>query len=166
VRLLDDVNNSPVEVATRRLEACNASRRWIAAMLDARPFTGVESLLTTAEQVARTLDWDDVCEALDAHPRIGDRAAGDSREAGWSRDEQSSVGGADDATRAALADGNAAYEQRFGHVFLIRAAGRAPEEMLAELRRRLANDPAAEQAEVTGQLAEITRLRLRKLVAG
>ena len=35
--------------------------------------------------------------------------------------------------RAALVDGNRAYEERFGHVFLIRAAGRTPEEMLAEL---------------------------------
>jgi 2-oxo-4-hydroxy-4-carboxy-5-ureidoimidazoline decarboxylase len=50
-------------------------------------------------------------------------------------------------------------------VFLIRASGRTPEEMLAELRRRLANDEDTERAEVTGQLAEITALRVRELVS-
>jgi 2-oxo-4-hydroxy-4-carboxy-5-ureidoimidazoline decarboxylase len=72
---------------------------------------------------------------------------------------------ADDDVRAALLEGNRAYEERFGHVFLIRAAGRSPGEMLAELRRRLADDEAAERAEVTEQLAQITGLRVRGLVA-
>jgi 2-oxo-4-hydroxy-4-carboxy-5-ureidoimidazoline decarboxylase len=49
-------------------------------------------------------------------------------------------------------------------VFLIRAAGRSPEEMLAELRRRLDNDEDAERAEVTEQLAQITGLRVRAMV--
>jgi 2-oxo-4-hydroxy-4-carboxy-5-ureidoimidazoline decarboxylase len=57
-------------------------------------------------------------------------------------------------------------ERRFGHVFLIRAAGRSAGEMLVELRRRLDNDDARERTEVTDQLAQITRLRLETLLAG
>jgi 2-oxo-4-hydroxy-4-carboxy-5-ureidoimidazoline decarboxylase len=72
---------------------------------------------------------------------------------------------ADAATRAALIEGNRAYEDRFGHVFLIRAAGRSPEEMLSELRRRLAHDAEAERAEATEQLAQITGLRVKGLVS-
>ena len=72
---------------------------------------------------------------------------------------------ADAATRAALVDGNHAYEERFGHVFLIRAAGRSAAEMLDELRRRLGNDDAAERAETTEQLAQITARRVRGLVS-
>ena len=75
------------------------------------------------------------------------------------------MGGADDDVRAALVDGNRAYEEQFGHVFLIRAAGRSPQEMLAELHRRLGNDEETERAEVTAQLAEITALRVRGLVS-
>ena len=71
---------------------------------------------------------------------------------------------ADDATRAALAEGNRAYEERFGHVFLIRASGRSPAEMLGELRRRLGNDEETERRETTRQLAQITALRVRGLV--
>ena len=52
----------------------------------------------------------------------------------------------------------------FGHVFLIRAAGRSAAEMLAELRRRLGNDPATERREVVDQLAQITRLRVERLL--
>ncbi len=51
-------------------------------------------------------------------------------------------------------------------MFLIRAAGRGPDEILAELPRRLGNDPAAERVGTTTQLAEITRLRVDRLVAG
>jgi 2-oxo-4-hydroxy-4-carboxy-5-ureidoimidazoline decarboxylase len=38
--------------------------------------------------------------------------------------------------------------------------------MLAELQRRLGNDEARERAEVTEQLAQITRLRVERLLAG
>ena len=74
------------------------------------------------------------------------------------------MGGADHDTRAALVEGNRAYEERFGHVYLIRAAGRSPVEIVTELRRRLANDEDAERAEVVEQLAQITELRVRGLV--
>jgi 2-oxo-4-hydroxy-4-carboxy-5-ureidoimidazoline decarboxylase len=104
--------------------------------------------------------------ALAAHPRIGDRVEGSSSEAESSRREQSSMDDADAATRDALIEGNKAYEERFDHVFLIRASGRAPAEMLAELRRRLDNDPETEQAEVIEQLAQITGLRVKALVSG
>jgi len=115
--------------------------------------------------VARALPWDEVSIALAAHPRIGDRVEGSSSESEASRREQSSMSDADAATRAALVDGNRAYEERFGHVFLIRAAGRSPDEMLGELRRRLDNDDEAEQAEATEQLAQITALRVKGLVS-
>jgi 2-oxo-4-hydroxy-4-carboxy-5-ureidoimidazoline decarboxylase len=49
-------------------------------------------------------------------------------------------------------------------VFLIRASGRSPEEMLAELNRRLDSDEETERAEVTEQLAQITGIRVRGLV--
>ncbi len=66
--------------------------------------------------------------------------------------------------RQALEDGNRRYEERFDHVFLIRASGRSPEEMLAELERRLGNDPATEAREVVEQLTQITRLRVEGLL--
>jgi 2-oxo-4-hydroxy-4-carboxy-5-ureidoimidazoline decarboxylase len=164
VRLFEELNRGAIDQAAEHLAACNASRRWIDGVLAQRPYENVEQLLTSAEKGARALEWKDVREALDAHPRIGDKAAGDNLEASWSRTEQASVGAADSGLQKALADGNTDYERRFGHVFLIRAAGRSPDEMLAELSRRLTNDEHTERAEVTEQLAQITRLRLERLL--
>src|SRR5699024_10303639 len=59
-----------------------------------------------------------------------------------------------------LAAGSAAYEERFDRVFLIRAAGRSPEEVLSELERRMDNSDADETAEVGEQLIQIAALRL------
>ena len=70
------------------------------------------------------------------------------------------------ATLDALAVENRQYEERFGHVFLIRASGRSGEEILSELRRRMKNDLAMELAEARRELAQIVDLRLSELVSG
>ena len=163
---LDVVNGLPDEDAAEQLRACNASPRWIEQVLAHRPYADLDTVLDTAEKAARDLDWSEVRQALDAHPRIGQRADGGSTEAQWSRREQSAVGTSDARTQELLRAGNAEYERRFGHVFLIRAAGRSAEEMLTELDRRLGNDESRERAEVTEQLAQITRLRVQSLLAG
>lgn len=162
---LDDVNDGPEETAAELLRTCNAAPRFVADVLAGRPYPDADALVARAEEVARALPWDEVTRALAAHPRIGDRVEGSSAEAQASRREQSSMSDADAEVRAALVEGNRAYEQRFDHVFLIRAAGRSPEEMLAELRRRLRNDDDTERAEVTEQLAQITALRLKGLLS-
>ena len=106
------------------------------------------------------LTWDDIVESMNAHPRIGDRV----RTGGWSAAEQSGAASAGDAVRQALADGNLAYEERFGHVFLICATGLSGQDMLDQLRARLGHDPEAERAVVREELLKITRLRLTKLL--
>ena len=162
---LDDFNDGPADQAVQALRACNAAPRFAAEVAAGRPYRDAETLVARAEEVSRALPWDDVAIALAAHPRIGDRVAGSSAEAESSRREQSSMNDADAATRDALLEGNRAYEERFDHVFLIRASGRSPEEMLTELTRRLDNDEDAERAEVTEQLAQITALRVRGLIS-
>lgn len=154
-------NVLPRAEAEAELLTCCASRRWAAAVAAGRPYASAEDLLAAGVAAVRDLDWPDVQEALAAHPRIGERPRGGGRESSWSRAEQSGVG---DADRAAFAEGNAAYEERFGHVFLICASGRGAGEMLAELRERMANDPPAERAVVQGELAKIAGLRLSRLV--
>jgi len=160
---LDRFNAAP-EVAAA-LHACNAAPRFAADVAAGRPYPSVEALVARAEEVSRSLDWAEVADALAAHPRIGDRMQGTSAEATASRREQSSMDDADARVREAIVAGNQAYEERFDTVFLIRAAGRSPAEMLAELRRRLDNDEQAERAEVVEQLAQITGLRVRGLVS-
>ena len=162
---LDDFNAESADRAVQALRACNAAPRFAAAVVAGRPYPDVDALVARAEEVVRGLPWEEVELAISVHPRIGEQPEGSSPEAEASRREQGAVGSADDATRTALAEGNRAYEERFDHVFLIRAADRSPEDVLAELGRRLDNDEETERAEVTGQLAEITALRVRELVS-
>jgi 2-oxo-4-hydroxy-4-carboxy-5-ureidoimidazoline decarboxylase len=141
---------------------CCASRRWAAEMVARLPYRTVGELAAESTAVFAKLDWADILEALDAHPRIGDRAAGANREAAWSRAEQAAATGAD-GTADELRQANADYEDRFGHVFLICATGLSAETILAHARRRLANDDAAERTEVRQALHDIAALRLAKL---
>jgi 2-oxo-4-hydroxy-4-carboxy-5-ureidoimidazoline decarboxylase len=157
-------NAEPVEQVEDVLQAINAAPRFATEVAVGRPYPDVDTLVRRAEQISRSLPWEEVAIALTAHPRIGDRVSGASAEARSSRREQNGMATAAAELRAAVLAGNRAYEQRFHHVFLIRAAGRSAEEMLAELRRRLANGVDAERTEVTDQLAEITGLRLRRLM--
>jgi 2-oxo-4-hydroxy-4-carboxy-5-ureidoimidazoline decarboxylase len=129
-----------------------------------RPYADYAALVAKAGASAAQLSDAELADALDRHPRIGERA-GAGHDAEFSSREQAQVDHGDAAVIAALAEGNRAYEERFDRAFLVRAAGRSPEELLAELRRRLANDEETERAEVTGQLAEITALRVRELVS-
>ncbi|HEY7146393.1 MAG TPA: 2-oxo-4-hydroxy-4-carboxy-5-ureidoimidazoline decarboxylase [Streptosporangiaceae bacterium] len=93
----------------------------------------------------------------------GERAAGER--AGWSEREQAGVDTADEALMRALADGNRAYEQRFGHIYLACATGRTGRELLALLTERLGNDPAAEWRVVAAELEKINQIRLRQLIS-
>ncbi|MCO7219465.1 2-oxo-4-hydroxy-4-carboxy-5-ureidoimidazoline decarboxylase [Klenkia sp. PcliD-1-E] len=162
---LASFNTAPDDEVTTALRSCNAAGPFAPAVASGRPYPSVDALVDRAGEVSRSLPWDAVAQALAAHPRIGDRVPGDSAEASSSRREQASMTGAGDDVRAAILAGNRDYEARFDHVFLVRAAGRSPEDMLAELRRRLAHTRDQERPEVVEQLAQITELRVRTLVA-
>lgn len=146
------------------LTAALDSPRFVAEVLAEAPYASTAALLAAAARVGATLSAGELSEALAAHPRIGERPAGTGTSAELSRREQAaSDADPDPALAAALAEGNAEYEHRFGRVFLIRAAGRSRAEILAELRRRLDNPPDAELAETGAQLVEIAQLRLAAL---
>ncbi|GII59950.1 hypothetical protein Skr01_00350 [Sphaerisporangium krabiense] len=152
--------------AERELLACCGSRAFARAVAAGRPYGDEAALTAAAEAAVRALSWPDVLEALAAHPRVGERPGGPSREASWSREEQSGAAGADRRVLAGLAAGNARYEERFGHVYLVCATGLTAAAMLERLEARLGNDAEAERAVVTEELAAITRLRVARLAAG
>lgn len=129
-----------------------------------RPYADVDELLATAREAADPFTPAELEAALAHHPRIGDRASGSSSEAALSRSEQAELTLDDDIQRR-LAEGNRAYEERFDRVFLIRAAGRSSEEILAQLETRLSNDTQTENAIVADQLRQIAVLRLTALLS-
>ena len=82
-------------------------------------------------------------QALARHPRIGERADAAQHDAEHSTREQAGVDRGDADVVRALEEGNRAYEERFGRVFIVRAAGRSGPEILEHLRHRLENSDDA-----------------------
>lgn len=160
---LTEFNQLSVEQAQAALAHCVAITRWQQAVTAARPYASPQALYQQARLLAEQWDRHDFMQALTAHPRIGERASGEGKEAALSRQEQAAVG-EEAELQQALRHANGEYEQRFGHLFLIRARGRSGEEILSELRRRLSNTPAEETEEALAQLREITLLRLEESI--
>jgi OHCU decarboxylase len=131
------------------------SREWARAMEDARPFESIEEAHEAAWECWSNLSHENRLEAFAAHPRIGERS-----ESAWSKQEQSGVHG-EDATKL-LIEGSK-YEERFKHVFLICATGKGATEILAALKKRMANSPEQEFEIACEEQAKIIRLRMEKL---
>jgi 2-oxo-4-hydroxy-4-carboxy-5-ureidoimidazoline decarboxylase len=159
---LEALNAAPDETLRAALSACCAARSWGSALIASRPYRDEAALFATSDAATLALDDAGLAEALAGHPRIGDRT-GDGHGA-WSRQEQAGVSGADDDVIAQLAAANAAYEELFGHVYLVCATGKSAAELLAICQARLSNDPVTEHGVVLDELAKINRLRLDKLL--
>jgi 2-oxo-4-hydroxy-4-carboxy-5-ureidoimidazoline decarboxylase len=144
----------PVETTREVLLGCLSVPRWADDVLAGQPYADEQALLEAADQAARELTDEELEQALSGHPRIGEHGGAQSQQ------EQSGVDSSSGDTAERLARGNAAYEERFDRVFLIRAAGRDAEEILAELERRLQNDDETERAETVDNLRQIALLRL------
>jgi allantoicase len=144
-----------------------AAPAWIDRMVSARPFGKPADVFAASDAAADALGGDDWLEAFRHHPRIGERQAEGTQSdvaQGWSAREQSGVQDAAAADVTALAEGNREYERRFGHVFIVCAAGRSARDMLSDLRTRLQNDASTELKTAAAEQRKITRLRLEKVL--
>lgn len=142
------------------LAVCLHVPRWVDDVAERAPYSSLAELAEAARAAATPLAPAEVDQALSTHPRIGEKAKGEGRGAALSKAEQASSASDDPELDRALADGNRAYEEQFGRIFLIRAAGRSRAEILAELNRRLTLDPDTELAVVGEELRDIALLRI------
>jgi 2-oxo-4-hydroxy-4-carboxy-5-ureidoimidazoline decarboxylase len=163
--LLEDFNRTDAAAAASVVGVWAAIPAWVDAVVAGRPYSSVDALAEHAATLAAGWTSEDLDAALAHHPRIGQRPSGAGAGSAASRREQAAMTDAAADVTAAIGAGNTAYEERFGRVFLIRAAGRSPQEILAELERRRRNDDETESGEALGQLAEIAMLRLRGSVS-
>lgn len=158
--IAERVNEASPAQFDRVLALCIDVPRWMSAMAGGRPFSDDDAVRRAVFSAAEPFTVAEIDAALRVHPRIGERPEGNDGHAARARGEQSGVDVAQSDVRARLRDGNLAYEKRFGHVFLVRAAGRGATEILAALTERLRNDPVVELRVVEHELREIAALRL------
>lgn len=131
------------------LEACVHIPTWVSELIQKRPYSSKEQLYQAAGEQACTWQWSEISEALSKHPRIGEKKAAavlSGKEQQFSQREQAQIE-TNAVLQLALYQGNLDYELKFGHIFLIRAAGRSGQQILSELQRRLVNTVEQEQTE-------------------
>ncbi|HMP73462.1 MAG TPA: 2-oxo-4-hydroxy-4-carboxy-5-ureidoimidazoline decarboxylase [Kiritimatiellia bacterium] len=165
---LDELNALTVQAALPELIKCCGSQRWAKAMCAARPFVSVDALHTAADGIWNGLSVEDWREAFTHHPKIGDIDSLRKKfatTADWASGEQSGVNQANEETLRGLAEGNRAYEETFGYIFIVCATGKSAGEMLEMLRSRLSNPPDLEIRVAGAEQQKITRIRLDKLLS-
>lgn len=139
-------------------EAC-ASTTWARRLLAGRPYATADALYAASDAATAELTATDLDEAMAGHPPIGRPRPGDPASAR----EQSGMTGAPDALKAEMLELNLAYQEKFGHVFLICATGRTGEQMRDAVRERLGKAPEREREIVRTELGKINRIRLARL---
>lgn len=153
---LSRLNGAAPGAAEEALLACCGSRRWAIRIAAHRPYPDVESLLAAASEASYDMSHRDLSEALAdescmPQPLLGMRAPGSA------------------AAHTALQAAHAAYEARFGHVFVVCLDDCPPEEMLdtvlTSIRARLGNDPDEERSTTAEELRRIALSRLTHLVS-
>ncbi|MDT9682780.1 2-oxo-4-hydroxy-4-carboxy-5-ureidoimidazoline decarboxylase [Streptomyces sp. TRM76323] len=153
-------NTSADSDALAALHEVCASSAWGSKLLAQRPYATAEALLLASDAATAELSAEDLAEAMAGHPPIGRPKPGDPTSAR----EQRGMAGASEELRAEMLELNLAYQEKFGHVFLICATGRTGEQMRDALRERIANTPERERGIVRAELGKINRIRLTRLV--
>jgi 2-oxo-4-hydroxy-4-carboxy-5-ureidoimidazoline decarboxylase len=158
---------APLDLSDRALReglaTCLAVPRWVDDVAAGAPYASLDDLLDAAGLAATPLSPEEVDQALADHPRIGEPPAGGSAAGALSADEQSASASDDAELAAQLAAGNRAYEEKFGRIFLIRAAGRSRAEILEDLHRRLELEPDAEIKVAAAELRDIALRRVTRV---
>ncbi|MCE7078638.1 2-oxo-4-hydroxy-4-carboxy-5-ureidoimidazoline decarboxylase [Streptomyces sp. ST2-7A] len=150
------LNAADTATAEALLLPCCGSRRWARRVAEHRPYGDLGALLAAGDEASYDLTPADLAEALAAEPR----------------DAASLRVGADaeGAARTALHAALTAYEECFGHGFVLHLDPRRPEEWLdltlTALRTRLSGDPETEREDSAEQLRRLTRARLEHLAGG
>lgn len=140
-------------------EAC-AATAWVRRLLSARPYATAQDLYAASDAAMAELTAADLAEAMAGHPPIGRPKEGDPTSAR----EQRGMAGASDELRAEMLELNLAYQDRFGHVFLICATGLSAEQMRDAVKERIGHAPEQEREIVRTELGKINRIRLARLV--
>ncbi|WP_436739564.1 2-oxo-4-hydroxy-4-carboxy-5-ureidoimidazoline decarboxylase [Streptomyces sp. BBFR102] len=158
---LAQFNALPREAAATALAEVCAARDWAVALAEGRPYTTPEALYAASDEALARLDDQGLDQAMDGHPPIGRPKPGDPA----SSREQRGMADAAEGLKAEMLELNLAYQERFGHVFLICATGLDGKQLRDALATRLENTPEHERENARSELVKINRIRLGRLLA-
>lgn len=144
-------NTAPAADVESALLDCFGSHRWAQRLAAHRPYPDLDALLAAADEAGYDLSLTERAEALAAEvsPALAPDAA--------------------PSAHLALAAAHAAYESKFGHVFVICLDGvrpaEHPDQVLAGIRTRLGHDPDQERVVAADEMRRLARGRIIGLVS-
>ena len=157
-----------IEKKRELLRQCCNSSAWVDKMLTVFPVEDLVDLMEDAEEKWYECKEEDWKEAFSQHPKIGDIDSLNKKftsTAKWASEEQSGVNNTSERILQQLADGNKAYEKKFGYIFIVSAMAKSAEAILNLLQSRFLNSPEEEIKIAMEEQNMITKLRLEKLFA-
>ena len=163
IRLLELNSSDPSTLKSLFKQVCH-SDAWAEAMSQSGPFTDLEDLLKKGEAQWSKCGEADWRQAIDGHPRIGEKQEGKSLAAQWSKGEQSQATAPEGTTMEKLKNVQDQYYEKFGFIFLICATGKSKSEILSAAEIRLGNNETEELKNVAQEQGQIIQLRLEKLL--
>ncbi|EKX51371.1 hypothetical protein GUITHDRAFT_102642 [Guillardia theta CCMP2712] len=134
-------------------------------MTESRPFSSPDDMKLTSDRIWSGSSREDILEAFEAHPRIGDKKGAEQHGGKWASNEQKGMDSASNDIARAMMKGNAEYEARMGFRYIVCATGKSAEEMLQILKMRVNNAPDEELKTGAAEQNKITHLRLNKLLS-
>ena len=149
------------------LQCCTANT-WVERMVNAMPFSSVETLVSQADINWQGLTQADYLQAFEGHPKIGDVSS--LREKYRSTEkiaagEQSGVNTATEATLSQLKQMNDDYQEKFGFIFIVCATGKTASQMLEILVKRFVNNRSEEIINAAEEQRKILQIRIEKMLA-
>ena len=162
---LTELNNLTASEAETFFAQTCAAQRWVTKMQEQRPYANKPSLLQNAKTSWQEMNKEDVLQAFDAHPMIGDISSLREKYAStkaMASNEQDGAAQADEATLLALQKLNLAYKEKHGFIFIICASGLSAKNMLEEIEQRIHNTTATEIDIASDEQIKITMLRILK----
>ncbi|MFI5768144.1 2-oxo-4-hydroxy-4-carboxy-5-ureidoimidazoline decarboxylase [Streptomyces sp. NPDC051658] len=149
---LDRFNTVPPAEAEAALLDCCGSHRWAQRLTAHRPYPDLDALLAAADEAGYDLSPPDLAEALAVEVSPGLHHA------------------APHSAHLALRAAHAAYESRFGHVFVMCVDGlepaEQPDQVLSGIRARLGHESDQERVVTADEMRRLARGRIIELVSG
>lgn len=161
-----DFDHLPEKEKIELLRMCCGSSAWIKKMISILPVDNLVDLLEYAEEEWYDCNPADWLESFQNHIKIGDIESlnqNKAKNADWPLKEQSGILNSPKEVLEQLAKANEEYFENFGYNYIVAATGKSAKEIMADLSKRLDNDPRDELTIAAAEQNKITQLRLQKL---
>ena len=116
---MDWFNTLAVAEASTQLIACCQCVHWAETIAAARPYRDLQQVINASQEAWAQATDDEILEAFQGHPQIGDLDALRNKYKDTANAEQGQVTQADESILLRLRDQNVAYREKFGFIFIV-----------------------------------------------